>query len=35
MLSRPIPFRGHQSIFDVPEHVLGLEPPPPIGQLFA
>jgi activating signal cointegrator 1 len=35
LLERPIPFRGHQSIFDVPEHVLGLAlPPKRIGELF-
>lgn len=29
LLDRPILFRGHQSLFDVPDHVLGLEPEPP------
>lgn len=31
----PIPFRGHQSLFNVPEHVLGLaRPPKRVGELF-
>jgi hypothetical protein len=35
MLPRAIPFRGHQSIFDVPKHVLGRAfPLAPIGQFF-
>jgi hypothetical protein len=35
LLLAPIPFRGHQSIFDVPDDLLGLEPAPPATpQLF-
>jgi hypothetical protein len=33
LLERPIPFRGHQSLFDVPDHILGLAPLPPASQL--
>lgn len=34
-LPQPIPFRGHQSIFDVPDEIFGLAPPPAhIGELF-
>ena len=32
MLERPIPWRGHQSLFDVPDHIITGAAPPPSRQ---